>query len=162
MRRMINYTLLLQDAVSETTKPLLGISIHKPIRTVYDLLKSTNSLAVLEDPAIATATEEILPDKNKSRGTIQMEIKRKERAAEQTVRKYNSSRLSGDFIRACLYSISDNNSFLNSNKLPVVTDCIALLHKYFHPSVVEPGYSLAVHRGGSQRSQTLPQPRAAV
>jgi hypothetical protein len=87
--------------------------------------------------------------------------------AQRTRGRANSSQvqlvptLSGDFIRACLYSISDNNSFLNSNKLPV-TDCIALLHKYFHPSVVEPGYSLAVHRGGSQQSQTLPQPRAAV
>ena len=139
---------LMQDAVSETTKPLLGISIHKPIRTVYDLLKSTNSLAVLEDPAIATATEEILPNKDKSRATIQLEIKRKERAAEQIVRKYTSPRLSGDSIRACLYSISDNNSFLNSNKLPV-TDCIALLQQYFHPSVVEPGYSLSIEEGVS-------------
>lgn len=142
---------LMQDAVSETTKPLLGISIHKPIKTVYDLLKGANALAVLEDPAIATATEEILPDSSKSRSMIQLEIKRKEKAADGIVRKYVSHRISADEIRACLYSISDNNSFLNSNKKPV-TDCIQLLKKYFHPSVIEKedqgnSYSLSIQEG---------------
>jgi hypothetical protein len=115
---------------------------------VYDLLKKANALAVLEDPHIGTATEEILPDKSKSRAVVQMEIKRKEKAAEGIVRKYASSRVSAEEIRSCLYSISDNNSFLNSNRKPV-TECILLLKKYFHPSVVEAGYSLSIEEGVS-------------
>jgi len=146
---------LMQDAVSESTKPLLGISIHTPIKTVYDLLKNANSLAMLDDAHIGTATEEILPDKSKNRATIQMEIKRKERSAEIIVRKYANNRLSADDIRSCLYSISDNNSFLNSNKKPV-TDCIQLLKRYFHPSVVEAEYSLSIQEGisGARLSHT--------
>jgi hypothetical protein len=139
---------LMQDAVSAATKPLLGVSINRPVRTVYDLLESKGGLDLLNDAAIGTATAEVLPDKEKSRGTIQLEIKRKERAAESLTHKYMSSRLSKDDIRLCLYSISDNNSFLNSNKKPIV-DCMALLDKYFSPAAVarEPHYSLSINEG---------------
>ena len=41
---------------------------------------------MLDDPAIATATQEILPDKSVPRHEIQRMIKRKERAIEQLVR----------------------------------------------------------------------------
>lgn len=73
-----------------------------------------------------------------------MEIKRKEKAVEKIVKTYASHRLAPDMIRQCLYSISDNNSFLNSNKKPV-EDCIALLHEYFSPRQIAEGYSLAIN-----------------
>lgn len=137
---------LMQDAVSADIKPLLGVPIGTPIKTVYSLLESCGGLALLEDPLISTATEEILPDKNKNRSIIQNEIRRKEMAVKKVVSKYRSSRLSEDMIQQCLYSISDNNSFLNSNRKPI-TDCITLLKQYFHPKRVESGYSLDINEG---------------
>lgn len=123
---------LVQDAVSSETKPLLGVDINIPVKTVYALLESCGGLALLDDPHIATATEEILPSKSKNRSNIQLEIKRKERAAEIICNKYISNRLSKDDIRLCLYSISDNNSFLNSNRKPIL-EFSNMLQKYFLP-----------------------------
>eukprot|EP01032_Pedospumella_encystans_P017358 gene17358-19781_t len=146
---------LIQDAVSEETQPLLAVNIHQPVKTVYDLLESKGGLALLDDPVIGTATSEILPDKDKHRSQIQLEIRRKEKAAEHIVKKYTSRKLSADDIRACMYSISDNNSFLNSNRKPVI-ECIDLLKKYFSPATVEPGYSLSIDEGisGARLSHT--------
>lgn len=123
---------LIQDAVSAETKPLVGVNINIPVKTVYALLESCGGLAMLDDPHIATATEEILPGKSKNRSNIQLEIKRKERAAEVICNKYTSRTLSKDNIRLCLYSISDNNSFLNSNRRPIL-EFSDLLQKYFLP-----------------------------
>lgn len=146
---------LMQDAVSESTQALLGVNIHRPVKTVYDVLHEKGGLELLDDPQIAHATAEILADKRKPRTIIQAEIRRKEKAAEYLVRRYTSRRLSADDIRACMYSISDNNSFLNSNRKPVV-DCIELLKQYFSPATVEPGASLCIDEGvaGSRLSHT--------
>ena len=123
---------LVQDAVSADTKQLVGVDINISVKTVYALLESCGGLALLDDPRIATATEEILPGKSKNRSNIQLEIKRKESAAEIICNKYMTSRLSKDTIRLCLYSISDNNSFLNSNRRPIL-EFAALLEKHFLP-----------------------------
>ncbi len=122
---------LMQDACSEDIQALLGINIHKPIATVYSLLEANRCLDMLDDPLVGNATEEILGDKSKSRYTIENEIKRKERAQDILVRKYG--RCDPEILRRCLYSIGDNNSFLNSNKRPV-TSCISLLKTYFSSS----------------------------
>eukprot|EP01035_Chromulina_nebulosa_P017717 gene17717-23309_t len=111
---------LMQDAVSDSIRPLL------------------------DDALIYVATDEILPSKSKSRQDIQIEIKRKEKAIDKLVHKYNI--ISGDLLKQCLYSISDNNSFLNSNKKPV-EDCIDLLQSYFSSVSAEPGYSLSINEG---------------
>jgi len=139
---------LMQDSVSETVQPLLTISIHQKIRTVSDLLLSypPSGPALLEDPLIEIATQEILPDKNKSRATIQQEIRKKEKAINYLVKKYARSGLTEEMIQLCLYSITDNNSFLNSNCQPVV-DCIQLLQEYFSPTRVEEGYNLGIQEG---------------
>lgn len=132
--------------MSETTKPLLGVEINKPIYTVYDVLAKGRALALLDDPLLGTATQEILPDKSKSRATIQLEIKRKEKAVESILKKYVNHHLPADDLRQCLYSISDNNSFLNSNRKPI-TDCIDLLKQYFNPALNDEKYSLAITEG---------------
>jgi hypothetical protein len=121
---------LMQDAVSNETNSLLGVNVVLPVKTVYALLERKRGLKLLEDPALGTATQEILP-LNKDRHTIQNEIKRKEKAAADIVKRHTTNVLKEDDIRLCLYSIGDNNSFLNSNRKPI-TDCIALLEKYFH------------------------------
>ena len=100
---------------------------------------------MLTDSRIATATEEILPNKNKSRHDIQLEIRRKERAAEAIVKAYTTNHLPEEIIRICLYSISDNNSFLNSNLKPI-KECISLLEYYFQPKRMDPHYSLGKFR----------------
>ena len=123
---------LVQDAVSAETKPLIGVDVNIPVKTVYSLLESCGGLDLLDHPHIATATEEILPGKSKNRSNIQLEIKRKERAAEIICNKFQSHRLSKETIQLCLYSISDNNSFLNSNRRPIL-EFAELLHKHFLP-----------------------------
>jgi hypothetical protein len=173
---------LMQDAVSTNIKPLLDCSVNQPVRTVYDLLSQYNGLAMLDDPLMIIATNEILSEKNKSRQMIQQEIKKKERAIEQLVKRYSPILVLGyrgqgggreqthtgrmgsglapnlsreDIIRNCLYSISDNNSFLNSNMKPI-TDCIELLKQYFSPTSVEEGYNLGIKEGqeGSRLSHS--------
>lgn len=141
-----NINELLKKALEEAAQP--GAGDEEPEK----LIDPNEQL--LDDPAIGTATEEILPDKNKSRHTIQLEIKRKEKAADSIVKKYGRY-MNPEALRHCLYSISDNNSFLNSNRKPVV-DCIDLLEEYFHPDKVEPGFSLSVDEGvdGSRLSHT--------
>lgn len=136
---------LMQDAVSAEIRPLLGVDIHRPIVTVYETLRAAGGLAVLRDPNLAKATMEILPDK-KARHVIQHEIRSKEKAAEYIVKHHLSRTLSADTIRACLYSIGDNYSFLNSNSKPV-EDCIALLQQHFRADHHDEGYSLAICEG---------------
>lgn len=149
---------LMQDAVSSETHSLLGVDINKPIQTVHALLESKGGLRLLEDPGLGTATQEILAEK-KDKYTIQNEIKRKEKAASDVVKRHASRTLKEDDIRICLYSISDNNSFLNSNRKPI-TDCINLLQEYFRPSSTglerDPSSSLAIDlgSGGSRLSHS--------
>jgi len=165
---------LLQDTINPDVQPLLGVNVVAPVKTVYSLCQEKGALALLDDKLLATATEEILSDGGKSRATVEMEIKRKEKAVKklvgkyakvsaysgQSTRSYNWSSyssssyisyqdrqreedeeeemrrtrvptdMSEDEVRMCLYSISDNNSFLNANKKPI-SDCLALLEKFF-------------------------------
>jgi len=134
---------LMQDAMSCDVNQLINVNVNKPILTVYALLEKKRGLKLLSDPKILRATQEILPDKNKSRGEIQQMIARKEQAIKSLCSEHRSGTLTPDDIKMCLYSICDNNSFLNSNMLPI-EDCIAALKTYFSPDKVESGYSLAI------------------
>ena len=55
---------------------------------------------------------------DRPRYEIQRDIKRKERAREMLCKRYKSRTLKEDDILLCLYSISDNNSFLLFNRDP--------------------------------------------
>lgn len=136
---------LLQDAVSPSIKPHLGFSVNGPIQSVYKFLESRGGLDLLSDALIETATEEILAER-KSRATIEHEIKQKERAVAVIKRKYKTARLSTDDIHLCLYSICDNNSFLNSNRVPI-DKIIDYLTTHFSPTHVKDGYSLSIVSG---------------
>lgn len=136
---------LLQDAVSPSVKPHLGFSCTSPIQTVYRFLEERNSVSLLSDAHIETATQEILAEK-KSRSQINNEIRSKERAVAFLKRKYSSSRLSEEDIHLCLYSICDNNSFLNSNRVPI-DKVITYLKEHFSPDTVEEGFSLSIVSG---------------
>jgi hypothetical protein len=145
---------LLQDAVSPSLRPHLGFSIKGPIESVYKFLEDRRGLEVLSDKLIETATEEILAGW-KSRSQIDQEIRQKERAVSLIKRKYRSSLLTSEDIHLCLYSICDNNSFLNSNRVPI-DKVIDYLTKHFSPEHVEEGYSLSIVSGedGSRLSHS--------
>lgn len=134
---------------------MLGLHLHRPVLTVYEVLNQAGALAVLEDPLIQIATEEIFPEKGKNRGTLQQEIRRKEKAAESLAKKYFNSRISAEGIRQCLYSIGDNYSFLNAARRPV-RDAIELLEALFDPRKVQTGYNLGIAEGqnGARLSHT--------
>jgi hypothetical protein len=134
---------LLQDAVQQAEH--LGFSVQSPIETVYKFLQERGGLALLSDKWVETATEEILADK-KTRSQIQTEIQRKERAVSSLKSKYASSQLRSEEIHLCLYSICDNNSFLNSNRVPI-DKIIQFLSKHFSPTEIPKGYSLSIVSG---------------
>jgi hypothetical protein len=136
---------LLQDAVSPSVKPHLGFSVKGPIETVYKFLEERGGLGLLKDALIERATEEILA-LNKTRSMIDKEIRLKERAVATLKQKYRNSKLSSDDVHLCLYSICDNNSFLNSNRVPV-DKIIDYLTTHFSPSELEEGYSLSIVSG---------------
>jgi Protein of unknown function (DUF2009) len=136
---------LLQDAVSPSVKPHLGFSVKGPISSVYKFLEERGGLELLSDPLIETATQEILAGK-KSRTTIDHEIRQKERAVAIIKKKYRTTRLSADDIHLCLYSICDNNSFLNSNRVPI-DKVIDYLTSHFSATQAEPNYSLSIVSG---------------
>ena len=74
---------------------------------------------------------EILPE-DKTRARIQYEIKIKEQAQEKIAKKYcGGSSKDKESIKWCLYSISDNFSFLNSNRKPI--DMMILYLKEYVP-----------------------------
>lgn len=140
---------LLQDTVSPQVvrSNLLGFSTVGEICTVYRFLEDRGGLALLDDPLIELATQEVLAEPKKSRGKIQAEIKQKEKAVAHLKQKYSRSTvLTPDDIHLCLYSICDNNSFLNSNRIPI-DKVICFLTKFFAPGTIEEGYSLSIISG---------------
>ncbi|CAM9710552.1 unnamed protein product [Chrysoparadoxa australica] len=137
---------LMQDACSVGVKKELDVQVYREIKSVHSLLKQHGGLKMLSDPGIELATREILPDPTKTRGQIQQMIRRKEKMVEQLKRKYSSPTLSVEDIHLCLYSMCDNDSFLNSNRVPI-DKMIALLQQYFKPTSFEEGYNLAIIAG---------------
>lgn len=135
---------MLQDASADEANTMLQFSLASTINTVYAYLEKKSILQLLEEPDLAIATMEILPEK-KSRGQIQSEIKAKERAREYIARKYAYGN-DKEAILWCLYSIGDNFSFVNSNRNPI-DSMITYLKEFFSPAKVDKEYSLAIAEG---------------
>ena len=114
---------LLQDSQMPEVKELLEFDCVKPIKTVYNILNSTDCLSLLQDDLVHVATMEIT-DEGKSRYQIQQEIKRKEKAIKQLSQKYTNQNISEDRLCQCLYSLGDNNAFLRTNRDP----CEKMIH----------------------------------
>lgn len=136
---------LLQDIVSPSIQPHLSFSCKGCIETVYKFLEERNGLALLDDDLIDIATREVLAEK-KTRNQIGLEIKRKEKAVAILKQNHRSTSLSSEDIHLCLYSICDNDSFLNSNRVPI-DKIIGYLKHYFSPTKIEDGYSLSIVSG---------------
>eukprot|EP00887_Chlorella_sp_A99_P003240 scaffold9.g3240.t1 len=129
----------LMDAMEPEVAELLEFNCVRPLRTVHALLEEAGGLAMLDDPLMEVATAEIA-----AAGRSRAE----ERAREALARRYRSRALGEDDLLRCLYSISDNNSYLLFNRDPV-DRMIAYLRAFFRPDAAAPGASLAI-QGGSE------------
>jgi hypothetical protein len=93
----------------------------------------------------------------RTRAEISRDIREKEKKREYIALRYQNSKLSSDEIRWCLYSISDNHSFLSSNCDPV-DYMIRSLKLYFSLDEVKSDdqLSLAIYGGedGSRLSHS--------
>ena len=136
---------LLQDSRLPDVLPLLEFDCVRPLRTVRSLLEERGGLALLGDGLVAVATAEISAD-GKPRHQIDREIKEKERARKTLAQRYRSEQLTEDDILLCLYSISDNNSYLFFNRDPI-DRMLAYMDRYFDPDSAEEGFSLAISGG---------------
>ncbi|KAJ8603032.1 hypothetical protein CTAYLR_001592 [Chrysophaeum taylorii] len=139
---------LLQDASIDEIRDALGVDLVAPVKTVYGLLKERGGLRLLDDPLVRDAASEVLPDPTKSRAQIQHMIRRKDHAVKVLGRRYASDRLSVDDVELCLCSICDNESYLNSNRLPI-DQTLAMLREHFDPDDAASADSLAIEHGDS-------------
>lgn len=106
---------MLMDSVIPEVEDHLGFSCVIPIKTVYDFLKSRESVDVLHDENIVLATREISSD-FKTREQIDAEVNRKQVAIQAVCDKHANERISKEDIERCLLSMSDNNAFLKANR----------------------------------------------
>ena len=136
---------LLQDSRLPEVMPLLEFDCVQPLRTVQSLLEEKGGLALLDDALMAVATAEIEAD-GKARYQIDREIRQKEQARKTLSQRYRSAQLSEDDIFLCLYSISDNNSYLFFNRDPI-DRMLAYMDRFFDPEWAEDGFSLAISGG---------------
>ncbi|KAG2439554.1 hypothetical protein HXX76_004907 [Chlamydomonas incerta] len=136
---------MLMDSSEPAIQELLEFRCVRTLRTVYVFLEERGGLAMLDDGLMHTATAEIVAG-DRPRHEIQREIKLKEKARETLSRRYRSSRLSEEDILTCIYSLSDNNSYLLFNRDPI-DRFIHYFNRYFKSDSHEPGYSLAIQGG---------------
>ncbi|CAO3609779.1 unnamed protein product [Mucor hiemalis] len=136
---------MLMDSVIPEVEDHLGFSCVIPIKTVYDFLKSRESVDVLHDDNIVLATREIASD-FKTREQIDAEVNRKQVAIQALCEKHANERISKEDIERCLLSMSDNNAFLKANRDPC-DKMLKYLSKYFSPTQHDHGYSLAINAG---------------
>jgi len=61
-------------------------------------------------------------------------------------KKYSSYKIKEEELQYCLYSITDNNNFLNANSLPI-EKIIFYLKKYFNPDHIEENLDLSISTG---------------
>ena len=138
---------MLMDSSEPEIIELLGFKCVRPLRTVSVLLEEGGASKMLDDPLMALATAEIA-SADRPRAAVQKDIKMKERARDTLARKYRTKDLGEEDLLRCLYSISDNNSFLAFSRDPV-DRMIKYLQTYFQPDSFDPGLSLAI-QGGSK------------
>lgn len=132
----------------------LSIDLKIPVRTVYTLLAEVDKLEMLNDPLLAVAASEV--DAGGSQEAASEARAQKQRALDTIVAKYAShDGLAEEDVRLVVASISDNFSFLRSNRGPV-DRMIAYLKRYFNPHVTpansEESLTIRSGRNGSKLS----------
>jgi len=109
---------MLMDSQNPDIQRLLEFKLVKKVTTVYEYLKSRDSLAMLKCQDMIMATTAIV-DRGRTKAEVQQAIKCKESAVKRIVRKFSNDDIGEEEIEWCLYSIGDNSSFLVFNRDPV-------------------------------------------
>jgi len=101
---------------------------------------------LLEDPLIQLATNDISPDL--AREDIEKLVKQKDLAVATLATKYanKETQFTDEEVRRTIASISDNHSYLRSNRDPCDA-MLKLLTTNFHPDQQEKPWSLAIVAG---------------
>lgn len=138
---------LLQDANLREIKNYLGFSCVGPVSTVGSFLKERHALRLLKDTRcyIATSVASSLSSDDDPR-TLETFSRDKQRAIDDLVRDYASASLSAEDIELCLASIADSQSYLVSNRSPIVR-MIEYLQEFFKADKIEPNFSLEIRAG---------------
>ena len=146
---------LLQDSPSA-----IDFSLKADIRTVYSVLEEKEGLGLLEDADTAAAIDAVTNaaaygEDAPSRASLEARTRAKAQAIERLCAKYASDALSADDIQQCLASLSDFNSFIDSNRRPI-DDMLILLRTFFHPDKPDGNFSLEISSGmrGSKLSHS--------
>ena len=127
---------LLQDSPSA-----MDFSLKGDIKTVHSVLEEKGGLEMLEDEDAVVAIDAVSNAVNyaqapASREQVEQRGAAKQAAIERLCKRYASPSLSVDDIQYCLASLSDFNSFIDSNRRPV-DDMLILLKSFFDPSAPE-------------------------
>ena len=102
---------MLMDSQNPDIQRLLEFKLVKKVLTVYDFLKSRDSLTMLKSPDVITATTAIV-DMGRTKQEVQQAIKCKEAAVKRMVRKFSNDDVSEEEIEWCLYSIGSKRHSL--------------------------------------------------
>jgi len=95
---------MLMDSQNPDIQRLLEFKLVKKVTTVYDYLKSRDSLSMLKCQDMIVATTAIV-DRGRTRAEVQQAIKCKEAAVKRIVRKFSNDDIGEEEIEWCLYSI---------------------------------------------------------
>ena len=133
---------VLMDAQTRDIQSQTGLKLVVPLRTVYTFLSSKDALGLLQNPLLAAATG-VLGSELKG-AELQLASKQKTAAVARLVEQFIRPGLSEQDIKLALYSLSDNHSFLASNRDPI-THMLAQLQRHFNP--VDPKPNLAIWYG---------------
>ncbi|KAG8716218.1 hypothetical protein FRC08_009729 [Ceratobasidium sp. 394] len=108
---------LLMDAQSRDVHQLLGFSVVAPIVTVHSTLAQHGALAVLDDPRVTAATQDIPISPNSTninRATVQEMVREKGRATEAIIAEYSGGETSESAFRATRDEIEKDRLQLSS------------------------------------------------
>eukprot|EP00201_Polytomella_parva_P012952 CAMPEP_0175067104 /NCGR_PEP_ID=MMETSP0052_2-20121109/16900_1 /TAXON_ID=51329 ORGANISM="Polytomella parva, Strain SAG 63-3" /NCGR_SAMPLE_ID=MMETSP0052_2 /ASSEMBLY_ACC=CAM_ASM_000194 /LENGTH=783 /DNA_ID=CAMNT_0016333923 /DNA_START=206 /DNA_END=2557 /DNA_ORIENTATION=+ len=122
---------MLMDSSDPAIQELLEFECVVPLKTVHSFLEERGGIAMLSDPLMKSATEEI-KTVDQSRYAINEAIKVKEKARKVLASRYTSSSLREDDLLTAIYSISDNNSYLLFNRDPI-DRMITYFVSFFNP-----------------------------
>lgn len=143
---------LLQDSQVPEVRDLLGFSCVRPVYTVHALLEERGGLALLRDPMLPVATQEVLTA-GKARAEVEAVSRRKARALESLLATHAHGALSSETVKLAVFSIADNHAHLRCTRDPC-NELLGLLRREFskEPSSADSQRSLAIV-GGSDGSR---------
>ncbi|KAH3684995.1 hypothetical protein WICPIJ_004027 [Wickerhamomyces pijperi] len=141
---------IIMDSKLPEVEAHLEFNLYKPINTIKTFIKSKTSddkiWNMFQDENLIYATSQI-DSLNRSRLSVQRDIKTKETAIKRLVMRYSSVDLSEDDIKQIIYSIDDYNSYVFHNRNP--TNRFIKRLREFADDEVASRFSIGISRGRS-------------